>query len=171
MKYVSLRSVTNMMIKIFAILTKLQVPNAVLWLLFFPAEGEANIIANAEKLGLEKAKERILFSAEASKEEHVRRGLLADVFLDTPLCNGTRNPGIYSKLLFYMSPAHSTQIKSGSNMPCLFQATRLEWMPSGRAYLLSRCRVIISRPAWRPHCCTLWAALNWWRLLLKTTLN
>lgn len=31
---------------------------------------------------------RILFSRIACKEEHVRRGQLADICLDTPLCNG-----------------------------------------------------------------------------------
>lgn len=31
---------------------------------------------------------RIIFSNVAAKEEHVRRGQLADVCLDTPLCNG-----------------------------------------------------------------------------------
>lgn len=31
---------------------------------------------------------RILFSNVAAKEEHVRRGQLADICLDTPLCNG-----------------------------------------------------------------------------------
>lgn len=31
---------------------------------------------------------RILFSSIACKEEHVRRGQLADICLDTPLCNG-----------------------------------------------------------------------------------
>ena len=30
----------------------------------------------------------IIFSNVAAKEEHVRRGQLADVCLDTPLCNG-----------------------------------------------------------------------------------
>lgn len=37
-------------------------------------------------VGLESG--RILFSKIACKEEHVRRGQLADVCLDTPLCNG-----------------------------------------------------------------------------------
>lgn len=32
--------------------------------------------------------ERVIFSNVAAKEEHVRRGQLADVCLDTPLCNG-----------------------------------------------------------------------------------
>lgn len=31
---------------------------------------------------------RIIFSKIACKEEHVRRGQLADICLDTPLCNG-----------------------------------------------------------------------------------
>ncbi|XP_071446569.1 UDP-N-acetylglucosamine--peptide N-acetylglucosaminyltransferase 110 kDa subunit isoform X2 [Hetaerina americana] len=62
------------------------VPNAVLWLLRFPAVGETNVQAAAQRLGLPPG--RILFSNVAAKEEHVRRGQLADVCLDTPLCNG-----------------------------------------------------------------------------------
>ena len=63
-----------------------KVPNSVLWLLRFPATGEANVIATAQKLGLPQG--RIIFSPVAAKEEHVRRGRLADLCLDTPLCNG-----------------------------------------------------------------------------------
>ncbi|XP_077298413.1 UDP-N-acetylglucosamine--peptide N-acetylglucosaminyltransferase 110 kDa subunit-like [Arctopsyche grandis] len=62
------------------------VPNSVLWLLKFPAAGEANIKLVAQQLGLPEG--RIIFSNVAAKEEHVRRGQLADVCLDTPLCNG-----------------------------------------------------------------------------------
>ncbi|XP_065160148.1 UDP-N-acetylglucosamine--peptide N-acetylglucosaminyltransferase 110 kDa subunit-like isoform X2 [Atheta coriaria] len=62
------------------------VPNSVLWLLRFPAVGEPNLLATAQQLGLPAG--RILFSNVAAKEEHVRRGQLADVCLDTPLCNG-----------------------------------------------------------------------------------
>lgn len=62
------------------------VPKSVLWLLRFPAVGEANLQATAQSLGL--GPNRILFSNVAAKEEHVRRGQLADVCLDTPLCNG-----------------------------------------------------------------------------------
>lgn len=61
-------------------------PNSVLWLLRFPAVGEANLQAAAQVLGLPPG--RLLFSNVAAKEEHVRRGQLADVCLDTPLCNG-----------------------------------------------------------------------------------
>lgn len=63
-----------------------RVPNSVLWLLRFPVIGEANIVAKAAQLGL--TPDRIIFSNVAAKEEHVRRGQLADVCLDTPLCNG-----------------------------------------------------------------------------------
>ncbi|KAG6454168.1 UDP-N-acetylglucosamine--peptide N-acetylglucosaminyltransferase 110 kDa subunit [Manduca sexta] len=62
------------------------VPNSILWLLSFPAAGEPNIQKYAQSLGLLPG--RILFTKIACKEEHVRRGQLADVCLDTPLCNG-----------------------------------------------------------------------------------
>jgi len=63
-----------------------RVPNSVLWLLRFPAVGETNVLANAQSLGVGAG--RIIFSNVAAKEEHVRRGQLVDVCLDTPLCNG-----------------------------------------------------------------------------------
>ncbi|XP_059833039.1 UDP-N-acetylglucosamine--peptide N-acetylglucosaminyltransferase 110 kDa subunit isoform X3 [Hypanus sabinus] len=63
-----------------------RVPNSVLWLLRFPAVGEPNIQQYAQNMGL--SANRIIFSPVAPKEEHVRRGQLADVCLDTPLCNG-----------------------------------------------------------------------------------
>ncbi|XP_013387388.1 UDP-N-acetylglucosamine--peptide N-acetylglucosaminyltransferase 110 kDa subunit [Lingula anatina] len=63
-----------------------QVPNGVLWLLRFPAVGEPNLVQTAQNMGI--APGRIIFSPVAPKEEHVRRGQLADVCLDTPLCNG-----------------------------------------------------------------------------------
>lgn len=62
------------------------VPNSVLWLLRFPAVGETNISASTASYGLPPG--RIVFSNVAAKEEHVRRGQLVDVCLDTPLCNG-----------------------------------------------------------------------------------
>ncbi|KAJ2954228.1 hypothetical protein O0L34_g2471 [Tuta absoluta] len=62
------------------------VPNSVLWLLSFPTAGKPNILKYTQKLGIPPG--RIFFSNIACKEEHVRRGQLADVCLDTPLCNG-----------------------------------------------------------------------------------
>lgn len=64
-----------------------RVPNSVLWLLRFPAVGEINV-KNFAKQNCGISSERIIFSPVAPKEEHVRRGQLADICLDTPLCNG-----------------------------------------------------------------------------------
>merc|ERR1712168_925648 len=63
-----------------------RVPNSVMWLLRFPQVGETNIQVAAQQMGLKNGK--IIFSPVAPKEEHVRRGQLADICLDTPLCNG-----------------------------------------------------------------------------------
>jgi len=63
-----------------------RVPNSVMWLLRFPQVGETNIHVAAQQMGLKNSK--LIFSNVAAKEEHVRRGQLADVCLDTPLCNG-----------------------------------------------------------------------------------
>ncbi|CAL8089196.1 unnamed protein product [Orchesella dallaii] len=63
-----------------------RVPNGVLWLLRFPPQGEQNLRSLSLNMGLDP--ERIIFSDVALKEEHVRRGQLADICLDTPLCNG-----------------------------------------------------------------------------------
>lgn len=85
-----------------------KVENSVLWLLRFPALGEKNILEAAEKfgkgnlikssaiefkiffiinfLGLES--KRIIFSDVAAKDEHVWRSQLADICLDTLICNG-----------------------------------------------------------------------------------
>ena len=62
-----------------------RVPDSVLWLLRFPPEGEANIRAEAAKLGV--PDDRIVFTNVVQKDLHIKRSGLADVFLDTPLCN------------------------------------------------------------------------------------
>jgi predicted O-linked N-acetylglucosamine transferase (SPINDLY family) len=63
-----------------------KVPNSVLWLLRFPAAGESYLRAEAAQRGIEPR--RIFFTDVTSKDEHIRRGALLDIFLDTPLCNG-----------------------------------------------------------------------------------
>ena len=62
-----------------------RIPNAVLWLLRFPAVGEENILKEARERGVRP--DQIIFSDVVPREEHVKRGVLADLFLDTPLCN------------------------------------------------------------------------------------
>lgn len=61
-------------------------PNSVLWLLRFPYHGEPNVLKFCLERGI--GSKRVIFSNVAAKEEHVRRGQLADICLDTPLCNG-----------------------------------------------------------------------------------
>ncbi|CAD6188370.1 unnamed protein product [Caenorhabditis auriculariae] len=63
-----------------------RVPRSVLWLLRFPYHGEHHVHKFCAERGVDP--KRIVFSNVAAKEEHVRRGQLADVCLDTPLCNG-----------------------------------------------------------------------------------
>jgi len=52
----------------------------------FPGEAEPHIMNFAADFGI--GPDRILFSDLAYYEEHVRRGQLADICLDTPLFNG-----------------------------------------------------------------------------------
>ncbi|XP_019226825.1 PREDICTED: probable UDP-N-acetylglucosamine--peptide N-acetylglucosaminyltransferase SEC isoform X2 [Nicotiana attenuata] len=62
-----------------------RVPNSALWLLRFPAAGEMRLRAHAAAQGLQP--DQIIFTDVAMKQEHIRRSSLADLFLDTPLCN------------------------------------------------------------------------------------
>ncbi|GJN21085.1 hypothetical protein PR202_gb08533 [Eleusine coracana subsp. coracana] len=62
-----------------------RVPNSALWLLRFPAAGETRVRAHAAARGVRP--DQIIFTDVAMKNEHIRRSALADLFLDTPLCN------------------------------------------------------------------------------------
>uniref|UniRef100_A0A1D1YG38 protein O-GlcNAc transferase n=1 Tax=Anthurium amnicola TaxID=1678845 RepID=A0A1D1YG38_9ARAE len=62
-----------------------RVPNSALWLLRFPAAGEMRLRAYAGAQGVRS--DQIIFTDVAMKNEHIRRSALADLFLDTPLCN------------------------------------------------------------------------------------
>uniref|UniRef100_A0A0D9VG28 Probable UDP-N-acetylglucosamine--peptide N-acetylglucosaminyltransferase SPINDLY n=1 Tax=Leersia perrieri TaxID=77586 RepID=A0A0D9VG28_9ORYZ len=62
-----------------------RVPNSALWLLRFPAAGETRVRAHAVARGVRP--DQIIFTDVAMKNEHIRRSALADLFLDTPLCN------------------------------------------------------------------------------------
>lgn len=62
-----------------------RVPHSVLWLLRFPPLAEANLRAEASAQGVKDA--RLHFTDVAPKDEHLKRGYLADLFLDTPECN------------------------------------------------------------------------------------
>lgn len=62
-----------------------RVPNSVLWLLRFPAAAETHLRQEARRHGVRDT--QLVFSELVSREEHIARGYLADLFLDTPLCN------------------------------------------------------------------------------------
>ncbi|XP_010673371.2 probable UDP-N-acetylglucosamine--peptide N-acetylglucosaminyltransferase SEC [Beta vulgaris subsp. vulgaris] len=63
-----------------------RVPNSALWLLRFPAAGESRLRAYADARGVQQ--DQIIFTDVAMKGEHIKRSALADLCLDTPLCNG-----------------------------------------------------------------------------------
>jgi hypothetical protein len=63
-----------------------RVPNSAIWLLRFPPAGEEYLRKEADRLGL--PQHQLVFTAVAGKIEHVRRGALADLCLDTHICNG-----------------------------------------------------------------------------------
>uniref|UniRef100_A0A0E0N6Q5 protein O-GlcNAc transferase n=1 Tax=Oryza rufipogon TaxID=4529 RepID=A0A0E0N6Q5_ORYRU len=66
-----------------------RVPNSALWLLRFPAAGEMRLRASlADAISKGVRADQIIFTDVAAKNEHIRRSALADLFLDTPLCNG-----------------------------------------------------------------------------------
>jgi protein O-GlcNAc transferase len=62
-----------------------RVPNGVLWLLRFPPAAEERIRQEALNRGVKE--DQIIFSDVAVREEHLLRGHLADLFLDTPCYN------------------------------------------------------------------------------------
>lgn len=62
-----------------------RVPNAVLWLLRFPSLAEDNLLKEARIRGVKE--NQIIFTDVAPRDEHIKRGFLADLFLDTPLYN------------------------------------------------------------------------------------
>lgn len=64
-----------------------RVPGSVLWLLRFPPSAEHRIRAEARSRGLHDESTRIIFTDVAEKPLHIARSALADVFLDTPMCN------------------------------------------------------------------------------------
>ena len=146
-----------------------RVPNSVMWLLRFPVVGEANIVAQAAQYGVPAG--RFLFSNVAAKEEHVRRGQLADVCLDTPLCNGHTTgmdvlwagtpmvtlPGqwifsqrtfhSYSHLIILLIPMFHTLYRWNLGFPCCCLTAHLSWLP------WIDCQV--SARVWR-HCRSSW---------------
>ena len=93
-----------------------RVPNSVLWLLRFPPEGEFNIKKEAAKRGINE--NRLVFTDVADKEPHVNRCFLADLCLDTPLCNGhtTGCDVLWSGLPIVTMPLKDLASRVGSSL-------------------------------------------------------
>ncbi|KAJ1770477.1 hypothetical protein IW140_004255 [Coemansia sp. RSA 1813] len=64
-----------------------RVPNAIIWLLRFPAAGEEHLHRAAVEWAGEEVAQRVVFTDVAPKHVHIKRGRIADAFLDTPECN------------------------------------------------------------------------------------
>ncbi|KAF9940709.1 hypothetical protein BGZ67_007050 [Mortierella alpina] len=64
-----------------------RVPNAILWLLRFPAAGEPHLLRTANEWAGPSVASRVVFTDVAPKQIHIHRGRIADLFLDTPECN------------------------------------------------------------------------------------
>ncbi|BGO93075.1 hypothetical protein NBRC10512_003260 [Rhodotorula toruloides] len=62
-------------------------PNSVLWLLRFPAPGEAHLKETALRWAGKEVADRVIFTDVANKNDHIHRGRIADLFLDTTECN------------------------------------------------------------------------------------
>ena len=60
-----------------------QVPRSILWLLRFPSAAEEHLLRTASLWGGPEVAARVRFTDVAKKEAHVRRGRVADLFLDT----------------------------------------------------------------------------------------
>ncbi|VDB99598.1 unnamed protein product [Peniophora sp. CBMAI 1063] len=64
-----------------------QVPNSILWLLRFPAQGEEHLRRLAVLWAGPEVAIRIRFTDVGSKSEHITRARVVDLFLDTTECN------------------------------------------------------------------------------------
>ncbi|KAI0322338.1 glycosyl transferase family 41-domain-containing protein [Amylostereum chailletii] len=64
-----------------------RVPNSILWLLRFPAAGEDHVLRTARQWAGEKVAAQIRFCDVVPKAEHIARGRVADLVLDTIECS------------------------------------------------------------------------------------
>lgn len=64
----------------------INVPNSVLWLLKFPEAGAEQLLKTASTLNVDPS--RIIFGNVEPISNHIKRIQLADIYLDTSICNG-----------------------------------------------------------------------------------
>jgi predicted O-linked N-acetylglucosamine transferase (SPINDLY family) len=63
-----------------------RLPKSILWLLRFPAAGEAHLQRYAQQHFGDEVAARVIFTDVAPKDVHIHRGRIADLFLDTLEC-------------------------------------------------------------------------------------
>ena len=112
-----------------------RLPNSILWLLRFPPSGEAHIRQRAiELVGLEVCK-RLVFTDVAPKDQHIHRGRVADVFLDTPECNAhtTAADILWSGTPILTYPKYD--FKMCSRVAASIAYSTGSWVPNDRHYV------------------------------------
>ncbi|GAA5853587.1 hypothetical protein JCM8547_002514 [Rhodosporidiobolus lusitaniae] len=89
-------------------------PNSILWLLRFPAPGEAHLKDTAIRWAGEEVASRVVFTDVANKNDHIHRGRIADLFLDTTECNAhtTAADILWSGTPILTFPRHSYKMCS-----------------------------------------------------------
>lgn len=100
-------------------------PNSILWLLRFPAPGEVHLKQTAAQWAGQEVADRVVFTDVANKNEHVQRGRIADLFLDTTEVSG--------KLA--SSPNSLSILTQSANLQCNAHTTAADILWSGTPIL------------------------------------
>eukprot|EP00002_Diphylleia_rotans_P022014 TRINITY_DN4304_c0_g2_i1.p1 TRINITY_DN4304_c0_g2~~TRINITY_DN4304_c0_g2_i1.p1 ORF type:complete len:1100 (-),score=241.30 TRINITY_DN4304_c0_g2_i1:2731-6030(-) len=93
-----------------------RVPHAIMWLLRFPAEGELSIRRLAAENGVDPA--RFIFTNTMKKADYIRKSTIADMFLDTPECNGhtTGTDALWCGVPFLTMPLRKMASRVGASL-------------------------------------------------------
>jgi protein O-GlcNAc transferase len=92
------------------------VPNSVLWLLAKWPEVEANLRREAQSRQIDP--DRLVFAASRTKDEHLSRHRLADLFLDTPICNAhtTASDSLWAGVPMLTCPGETFACRVGASL-------------------------------------------------------
>ena len=111
----------------------LEVPNSVLWLAQGWPTSRQNLRQEAQKRGVEP--ERLIFGNVLPKAEHLARLRLADLFLDTPICNAhtTASDALWAGVPLITCPGETftsrvaASLLTAANLPELIVANLAEY--------------------------------------------
>jgi predicted O-linked N-acetylglucosamine transferase (SPINDLY family) len=110
-----------------------RVPGSVLWLIETTRGTRENLVREARTRGVDPA--RLVFATRASKVDHLARHRLADLFLDTPLCNAhtTASDALWAGLPVLTCPGQvfaarvAASLLSAAELPELIAADMIEY--------------------------------------------